>query len=402
MLLGIFTTILNAITGAAVKIVVPILELAANAITPILTALLEAAAKGVASFVPLIVQLGIKILNCIFSQVKFGKNGGQTVNEMMVDSIIKSVGKMYDTMKGGYVVEMLGWTPINFFVGGKDSEVKEGVMNNPYFASLHLMKEGIMPVAMTIFSLVVLVELFQLTVRTEGMRNSGFESPFKLMLKVAICKILLDNTQMVLESIFSLGYETYSKLVTAAKGISLADGAQWDSIRVVLLGDGKTYPGVDWFTLLMLWLQMLVQLGCIKVVMMIVPFFVFGRMAELYICITLAPIPFATFASQEFSQVGKNFLKQFIGISLRGAVMFVIIVLFCLLATIMTFDMTNVDAISHLVTLVANTIYWSGPWAGVGVFLAMIGFKPIIFSVFLLMTIANSEKYTKLITGAWY
>lgn len=50
-----------------------------------------------------------------------------------------------------------------------------------------------------------------------------------------------------------------------------------------------------------------IQFVFVKVVMLVVPFVLFGRVMEMYVYITLAPLPFATFASQELSQIGKNF-----------------------------------------------------------------------------------------------
>jgi hypothetical protein len=390
MLLGLFNTIAKAIGKAVASIVTVIVEPILNSIIPLITNfLLGIFTALLPSVVTLGRAIGMLIFNLVVSIVETILD--TTVGkDKMIDVTINFASKSYSVIVNNEITKMLAWTPINYFNRGS-SDVNTSILN-PYFMSIKLMKEGIMPSAMTIFALIVMVELFQITVRTEGMRNSGFESPFKLMLKVAICKILLDNTQMVLEAIFNFATDIFNKLYSIGKEVDLSQ-ADWGPIKELL-------RNFDWLTLIMLWAQMGLQLLLVWLVMLIVPFIVFGRVMEMYIMITLAPIPFATFASQEFSQIGKNFLKQFIGLSLKVVVMYVIILIFCLMITVVTFDVGNVASLEALRGLIIGVL--PNYWAAIGIFFAEIGIKPVIFSIMLLMTLLGADKYTKQITGAWY
>lgn len=313
----------------------------------------------------------------------------------LVYKIIENIEKTYYYTTGSNVVDMFRLTPINFFTGkatGVDPDPTN--LSNPYWLSIKLMQDAIKPAAMTIFALIVMIELFQLTIRTEGMRNSGFESPFKLMLKVAICKILLDNTQMILEAIFNMANEMFVRVYDVAHVKSFEINLTEDKINdLVSLG---------WFPISLLWVQTWVGVGCIRAVMAIVPFLLLGRVVEMYIFIVLAPIPFATFASQEFSQVGKNFIKQFIGISLKVVVMYVILVIYGLVTAIMTFDVSNTTALVVLINTMYNFMACGNWWGALATLGAAVGLKPVLFAAFLIMSLAGADKYTKAITGAWY
>ena len=259
------------------------------------------------------------------------------------------------------------------------------------------MNEGIKPTAMIVFALIIMVELFQITIRTEGMRNSGFESPFKLMLKVAICKILLDNTELILRSIFEVGTDMALRLSLVASSVDITPTEE--TLDVFTNSLMKFRPLI----LFLLLLQSYLQSGLVWLIIKIfLPFIVLSRMIEIYMMIVLAPIPFATFAHQEFSSVGKSYLKQFIGVSFKAAVMFVIVIIYGAVMTIATIDVTNIEiiywAFELLLTLLNAQLYVPAAVA----FFILFGLKPLVFSFMLLSALQGADSYTRKITGAWY
>lgn len=258
MLLGLFNTIAKAIGKAIGAVVSTIVEPILNSIVPLITNfLLSIFTALLPSAINLGRAIGMLIFNLVVSIVETILD--TTVGkDKMIDVTINFASKSYSVIVNNEITKMLAWTPINYFNRGS-SDVNTSILN-PYFMSIKLMKEGIMPSAMTIFALIVMVELFQITVRTEGMRNSGFESPFKLMLKVAICKILLDNTQMVLEAIFNFATDIFNKLYSIGKEVDLSQ-ADWGPIKELL-------RNFDWLTLIMLWAQMGLQLLLVWLVML--------------------------------------------------------------------------------------------------------------------------------------
>lgn len=399
MLLGLFSwlgkllvSIVEPIVEAAAPIVANVLQAFLEALMPLVIGLITMIIKGLNFnlLIPIAIDVIVTILEVVIAVLFGGK-------DKITAYIISLIFSTYDFITSPSRLECLSWTPINYIFRGEDKNVVAGSMTNPYYLSIKLMNEGIKPTAMIVFSLIIMVELFQITVRTEGMRNSGFESPFKLMLKVAVCKILLDNTEFILRSIFEVGTDMVLRLNLVASSVDIRPTEKTLqvftdsllSIRLLILG-------------LML-AQSYLQCGLVWVVLkLFLPLIVLSRMIEIYIMIVLAPIPFATFAHQEFSSVGKSYLKQFIGVSFKAAVMFIIIIIYGALMTIATIDITNSDILSWAFMLI-KTLLGYGLWLpALVVFLILFGIKPLIFSFMLLSALQGSDSYTRKITGAWY
>ena len=398
MILGFFSIIANAmmsVVGPVVKKIGPmiadVLEGFAEAVLPhvIPIALLLFKKLNYNYLLILAIDFLITLAELIVTVCWGGK-------DKLVAWIITGIFSTYDFITDPSRLECLSWTPINYLFRGADN-VPVGSLTNPYYLSIKLMNEGIKPTAMIVFSLIIMVELFQITIRTEGMRNSGFESPFKLMLKVAVCKILLDNTEFILRSIFEVGTDMVLRLNLVASSIDITPTEE----TLKALTDGLL--SIRPLILFLMLLQSYLQCGLVWLIMKIfLPLIVLSRMIEIYIMIVLAPIPFATFAHQEFSSVGKSYLKQFIGVSFKAAVMFIIVIIYGSLMTIATIDINNVEVLYWAFTII-KTLLGYGLWLqAIIVFFILFALKPMIFAFMLLSALQGADSYTRKITGAWY
>lgn len=398
MILGFFSGLANFLLDLLRPLV--------DALIPVVADVFEAIAEAILPHIIPIIALLFKKLNFNHLLVIFIDAlimflelivticfGGK---DKLVAWIITQIFSTYDFITNPSRLECLSWTPINYIFSGADN-VPVGSLTNPYYLSLKLMNEGIKPTAMIVFALIIMVELFQITIRTEGMRNSGFESPFKLMLKVAVCKILLDNTEFILRSIFEVGTDMVLRLNLVASSIDITPTE--DTLKTLTDGLLAIRPLI----LFLMLLQSYLQCGLVWLIMKtFLPLIVLSRMIEIYMMIVLAPIPFATFAHQEFSSVGKSYLKQFIGVSFKAAVMFIIVIIYGSLMTIATIDITNVEVLYWAFTII-KTLIGYGLWIpALVVFLIFFGIKPLIFSFMLLSALQGADSYTRKITGAWY
>ena len=399
MILGFFSFVAKIIMG----IVEPVLKVAAPAFASVIESFLDAFLPLIVGlvtkiigglnfnfFIVIFIDLAVFILECVIEMAFGGR-------DKLAASIISAIFSTYDFIVSPSRLECLSWSPINYIFRGEDKNVVVGSMTNPYYLSIKLMNEGIKPTAMIVFSLIIMVELFQITIRTEGMRNSGFESPFKLMLKVAVCKILLDNTEFILRSIFEVGTDMVLRLNLVSSSIDIRPTG--DTLKVLT----DSLLSVRPLILILMLFQSWLQCGLVWVVLkLFLPMIILSRMIEIYIMIILAPIPFATFAHQEFSSVGKSYLKQFLGVSFKAAVMFIIIIIYGSLMIIATLDITNIEILSWAFTII-KTLLGYGLWVpAVVVFFILFGIKPLIFSFMLLSALQGADSYTRKITGAWY
>ena len=113
-----------------------------------------------------------------------------------------------------------------------------------------------------------------------------------------------------------------------------------------------------------LWLVSFLGSLFITVMSFILILTVYGRFFRLYLYTALSPLPFASFAGENTSAMGKAFVKSYVGVCLEGAV----IVLACLIySAFLSSDAPSVDT-----TLPAVTMAWQ--------YLGQLGFNMLVLA----------------------
>ena len=113
-----------------------------------------------------------------------------------------------------------------------------------------------------------------------------------------------------------------------------------------------------------LWLVSFLGSLFITVMSFILILTVYGRFFRLYLYTALSPLPFASFAGENASVMGKAFVKSYVGVCLEGAV----IVLACLIySAFLSSDAPSVDT-----TLPAVTMAWQ--------YLGQLGFNMLVLT----------------------
>ena len=79
-----------------------------------------------------------------------------------------------------------------------------------------------------------------------------------------------------------------------------------------------TLEGMDLGPLLGLYLQTFVVQVTMLALSAIIFVIVYGRMVEIYLMVSLAPIPFATFGNHEQSHTGQNYLRSLFALGFQG------------------------------------------------------------------------------------
>src|SRR5699024_10317182 len=65
---------------------------------------------------------------------------------------------------------------------------------------------------------------------------------------------------------------------------------------------------------------------------------VYGRMIEIYLAVSLAPIPFATFGNREQSQVGQNYLRSLLALGFQGFLILICVGIYAVLIQSIAFS----------------------------------------------------------------
>lgn len=176
-----------------------------------------------------------------------------------------------------------------------------------------------MILAAVVFAIIACFELYSLAVRTEarGGPMGSAEIVFKVMFKVAVCFVMMQVSFEILQNV----YLTTNSLTEAIGGIEYGaskdiEVIDWDEIEdEVPSGLRSIIPFL--LTLVVLFISWVAKYVALVLIVC--------RMIQVYLYIAISPIPLATFPSQEYSQIGKSFLKSFVAVSLQGTLIYLVV-----------------------------------------------------------------------------
>ena len=80
-----------------------------------------------------------------------------------------------------------------------------------------------------------------------------------------------------------------------------------------------------------LWLESNIIYLCMWILSIIIFVIVYGRMIEIYLTVSLAPIPFSTLANREWGQIGQNYLRSLFALAFQGFLILVCVAIYAVL-----------------------------------------------------------------------
>lgn len=191
----------------------------------------------------------------------------------------------------------------------------------------------ILSVAYTFLSLFFLLEMWNISKRVEsfgGSSQMGVELIFGLLIKLVLCKMILDNGFVLMEAL-------YMKMASITAHLNQAWSAGGFHLSLDAAGSGGF-----WVTIVVFLLAIVVLL-IVAVAWLISRIIIWLRFIEIYLYMIIAPIPLATLPSDEWGQIGKGFLKSFLALCLQGTLIFLVLSFFPVLAGAMGFGEITTD-----------------------------------------------------------
>jgi len=92
---------------------------------------------------------------------------------------------------------------------------------------------------------------------------------------------------------------------------------------------------------------------CMKIMAVLITVIVYGRMIEIYLYCSVAPVPFATMTNREWGQIGNNYLKGLFALAFQGFFIMVCVGIYAVLVN----DMIIADNIhSAIFSIAAYTV----------------------------------------------
>ncbi len=92
---------------------------------------------------------------------------------------------------------------------------------------------------------------------------------------------------------------------------------------------------------------------CMKIMSVLITVILYGRMIEIYLYCSVAPIPFATMTNREWGQIGNNYLKSLFALGFQGFLIMVCVGIYAVLVN----NMIIADSLhSAIFSLAAYTV----------------------------------------------
>lgn len=258
------------------------------------------------------------------------------LKELLVGGIISNLSGMFDSINEQVadVAAVVGATPQGW--------------NASVFNMVKSLSENvIIPIAGLILTFVMTYELIQMIIDRNNMAEFETFNFFKWIMKTFCAVMIVTNTWNIVMGIF----EVAQTVVNNAAGVIIADTAI--DLESVITNIEDRLMEMDVGTLFGLWFQtMLISIVswaltiCIFVV-------VYGRMIEIYMVTSIAPIPLATMVNREAGQMGQNYLRLLFALGFQA---FLIILCVAIYAVLLQTVAVSGDIISAIWTCVGYTV----------------------------------------------
>lgn len=211
----------------------------------------------------------------------------------------------------------------------------------------NLSETVIIPIAGIVLTFVMCGELIQMILDHNNMRDFEMFAFFKWVMKTFIAVTIVTNTWDIVMAVFDVAQH----VVSSASGVILADTSiNLDTIVVDLearLTEMEIGP------LFGLWVQSMLM-GIISWALTISIFVViYGRMIEIYLVTSVAPIPMATMVNREAGQMGQNYLRSLFALGFQAFLIIICVAVYAVLVRTISVD---ADVISALWTCIGYTV----------------------------------------------
>jgi len=232
---------------------------------------------------------------------------------LLIDGIMGNLGGLFDNVNTqvGEIAGKVGMTP--------------GAFNPGVFSLIRQISETVvLPIAGLLLTFVMTWELIQLIVERNNLHEIDTWIFFKWVFKTMIAVLILSNTFNIVMGIFDVAQHVVNSAAGVIAGSTDVTPGMLDTLRTQL-------EAMDVGSLLGLWFQSMI-VNIIVVALNIVVFvIVYGRIIEIYILTSLAPLPMATLTNREMGGMGQNYIKSLLAVGFQGLLIMVCVAIYAVL-----------------------------------------------------------------------
>ena len=252
----------------------------------------------------------------------------------MLDSVFEAIEEWIRTLLTNMVDSNLTtmFADVNEKTGQIASQVgqtPQGWNSGIYSMIQNLSNSVIMPIAGIIITFVLCYELISMLTEKNNMHDIDTWMFFKYFFKMMIAVYLVSNTFTITMAVFDLG----QSVVNSAAGVISGETAI--DVSALIAQMDTVMESMEIGELVVLALETLLVSFCMKVMSIVITIICYGRMIEIYLYTSVAPIPFATMTNREWGQIGNNYFRGLFALAFQAFLMMVCVGIYgVLVATI--------------------------------------------------------------------
>ena len=238
----------------------------------------------------------------------------QWLKEILVSGIMSNLSGMFDGVneKIGGIAAQVGTTP--------------QAWNASIFHMVQSLSENVvLPVAGVILTFVMTLELVQILVDKNNFHDIETVVFFKWIFKTACAILIVSNTWTIVMGIFDVA----QGVVNQASGIIVGDTSI--DISSIMPDMEARLQAMELGPLFGLWFQSLfvgITMWALTICIFIITY---GRMLEIYLVTSMAPIPMAAMLGREWGGIGQNYLKSLFALGFQAFLIMVCVAIYAVL-----------------------------------------------------------------------
>ena len=270
------------------------------------------------------------------------------LKEMLVEAIMGNLSGLFDSVNNqvGEIASDVGMTPANFSPG--------------VFAMIRNISENvIIPIAGLILTFIVCHELIQLIIDHNNLANFETWIFFKWVFKTFVAVMLITNTFNITMAVFDVSQHVVNASAGIISGSTAVDASALETME-------ETLNAMELGPLLGLFLQSFIVQVTMSILSVVIFVIVYGRMVEIYLMTSLAPIPFSTFGNREQSQIGQNYLRSLFALGFQGFLIIIRVGIYAVLVQSVAFSediIASIWGVMGYTVLLCFTLFKTGTLA---------------------------------------
>ena len=258
------------------------------------------------------------------------------LRDLLISMITSNLTTLFDDVntKVGTIATEVGRTPQQW--------------NGGIFNMVRSLSENVMvPIAGIIITFVLCYELITAITDKNNMHDIDTFLFFKFFFKAGVAVYLLSRTFDITMAVFDVA----QTVVNRAGGI--ISGNTNIDITSTIAAMQTEMQTMELGGLVQLALETMIISLCLKIMSILITVILYGRMIEIYLTVSVAPIPFATMTNREWGNIGTNYFRSLFALGFQGFFMIVCVAIYAVLVSSMT---VAADIHAALFSIAAYTV----------------------------------------------